>query len=144
MCIVVLIAKGTGDDGDSIAHFLYSRDSFLYPKYFFNHWAKPLFVLISAPFTQLGWVGVKLMNLIFLTLSLVLTYRLAVRWAIPNAWLAPVFVVAQHRVLTHTLSSLTEPMFAFGLVGVVWLYERQKYFLATLIASFLPLLGRRA
>lgn len=138
MCGVVFIANGTGDDGDSITHFLYSRDAFLYPKYFFNHWAKPLFVLMSAPFAQLGWVGIKLMNVSFLTISLLLTYRLAVRWAIPNAWLAPVFVVAQHRVLTHTLSSLTEPMFAFGLVVAVWLYERQKYFLATLIASFLP------
>jgi hypothetical protein len=138
MCIIVFVAKGTGDDGDSIAHFLYSRDAFLYPKYFFNHWAKPLFVLISAPFAQLGWGSMKLMNLVFLTVSLIFTYQLACRWRIAYAWLAPVFVVAQHRVLTHSLSSLTEPMFAFGLVWSVWLYERERFFWATLIASFLP------
>jgi hypothetical protein len=138
MCIVAFIAKGTGDDGDSIAHYLYSRDAFLYPKYFFNHWAKPLFVFISAPFAQFGWVGVKLMNVASLMASLVLTYQLALRWRLPNAWLAPFFVVAQHRVLSHTLSGLTEPMFAAVLVWCVWLYDRQKYFWATVIASFLP------
>jgi hypothetical protein len=138
MCIVAFIAKGTGDDGDSVAHFMYSRDAFLYPKYFFNHWAKPLFVFISAPFAQFGWVGVKLMNVVALTLSLILTYQLALRWRMPHAWLAPFFVVAQHRVLSHTLSGLTEPMFAFVLVLCAWLYERQKYFWATIIASFLP------
>jgi hypothetical protein len=121
MCIVAFVAKGTGDDGDSIAHYLYSRDAFLYPKYFFNHWAKPLFVFISAPFAQFGWVGVKLMNVAALTVSLVLTYQLALRWQLRHAWLAPFFVVAQHRVLSHTLSGLTEPMFAAVLVWCVWL-----------------------
>jgi hypothetical protein len=138
MCIVVFTANGTGDDGDSIAHFMYSRDAFLYPKYLFNHWAKPLYVLISASFAQFGWVGIKLMNLTFLTISLVFTYQLARRWQISNAWLAPFFIITQHRVLSHTLSGLTEPMFGFALVWCVWLYDRQKYFWATLMASFLP------
>ena len=138
MCLIALFATGTGDDGDSVAHFIYSRDAFLYPKYFFNHWAKPLFVLISAPFAQFGLVGVKLMNVLALTLSLILTYQLARNWRIPHAWLAPFFVVAQHRVLTHTLSGLTEPLFALVLVYCVWLYQREKYFWATLLVSFLP------
>ncbi len=138
MCGIAVFAKGTGDDGDSVAHFLYSRDAFLYPKYFFNHWAKPLFVFISAPFAQFGLVGVKLMNVLTLTLCLVLTYKLASLWAIPHAWLAPLFVVAQHRVLTHTLSGLTEPLFALVLVWCVWLFHRQRYFWGTLVASFLP------
>lgn len=138
MCGIALFAKGTGDDGDSVAHFLYSRDAFLFPKYFFNHWAKPLFVLISAPFAQFGLVGVKLMNVIALTTSLVLTYKLACRFQMPHAWLAPFFVVAQHRVLTHTLSGLTEPLFALALVWCVWLLHRERYFWGTLVASFLP------
>jgi hypothetical protein len=138
MCVIAVLSTGTGDDGDSVSHYMYSRDAFLYPKYFFNHWAKPLFVLISAPFAQFGWVGIKLMNVALLVLSLVLTYKLALRWAIPNAWLAPFFVVIQHRVLSHTFSGLTEPMFSFGLISCVWLYDRQKYFWATLLASFLP------
>jgi hypothetical protein len=138
MAIIILVSKGTGDDGDSISHFLYARDAFLYPKYFFNHWAKPVFVTVAAPFAQFGMVGIKLMNLITLTLSLILTYKLACRWLIPHAWLAPLFVVAQQRVLTHTLSGLTEPMFAFTLICCVWLYDRQKFFWGTLLASFLP------
>ena len=75
MCGMAVFAKGTGDDGDSVAHFLYSRDAFLYPKYFFNHWAKPLFVFISSPFAQFGLVGVKLMNVVALTLSLFRLYN---------------------------------------------------------------------
>ena len=138
MCVVIFIAKGTGDDGDSISHYLYARDAFLYPKYLLNQWAKPLYVLIAAPFAQFGWVGIKLMNLSVLTLSLVLTYKLACRWLIPNAWLAPLFMITQHRVLSHTLSGLTEPLFSFALICCVFLYDRQKYFWATLLASFLP------
>jgi hypothetical protein len=138
MSIIAIVSTGTGDDGDSISHFIYSRDAFLYPKYFFNHWAKPLFVLISAPFAQLGLAGVKWMNVLALSLSLILTYQLACRWKIPHAWLAPFFIIAQHRLLTHTESGLTEPLFALVLVLCVWLYQRQKFLLATLIVSFLP------
>ncbi len=144
MCGIAIFAKGTGDDGDSISHFFYSRDAFLFPKYFFNHWAKPLFVLISAPFAQFGLVGVKLMNVALLTASLILTYKLACRFQIPHAWLAPLFVVAQQRVLTHTLSGLTEPMFAFALVYCVWLYHRERFFWGTFLASFLPFIRSEA
>ena len=85
LCIIALVANGTGDDGDSIAHYMYSRYAFVHPEYFFNHWAKPLFVLISASFAQFGLVGVKLMNVLALTLSLILTYQLARNWRIPHA-----------------------------------------------------------
>jgi hypothetical protein len=138
LCVIAIISKGTGDDGDSISHFIYSRDVFLYPKNFFNHWAKPLFVLISAPFAQFGLVGLKLMNVATLTLSLILTYQLACRWKMPHAWLAPFFMFAQHRVWSHTLSGLTEPLFALFLIFTVWLYQRKQFLWATLLVSFLP------
>jgi hypothetical protein len=138
MCGIAIISNGTGDDADSIAHFIFSQDAFLYPKLFYNQWAKPLFVFISAPFSQFGLAGLKLMNVATLTLSLILTYQLACRWKMPHAWLAPFFMFAQHRVWSHTLSGLTEPLFALFLILTVWLYQRKQFLWATLLVSFLP------
>ena len=138
MSIIALISNGTGDDGDSVSHFIYSRDAFKHPKYFFVHWAKPLFVLLSAPFAQFDFVGIKLMNVGIITLTMILTYQLAQRWRIPHAWLAPLFIAAMPRIITHTLSGLTEPMFVLFLTTCVVLYQRKNYFWATVLVSFLP------
>ena len=54
---------GTGDEGDSVFHFLYSKHAFEHPENFLNHWAKPVFVLITAPVAQFGFIAMKIFNI---------------------------------------------------------------------------------
>ena len=53
---------GTGGSGDSIHHYLYAKYATAHPENFFNHWAKPLYVLLACSFAQFGFVGMKIFN----------------------------------------------------------------------------------
>ena len=62
LSLINVQTNGTGDSGDSIKHFLYSKYAFDYPAFFFHHWAKPVFVLLSAPFAWFGFKGMIVFN----------------------------------------------------------------------------------
>lgn len=62
--------NGTGDSGDSIHHYLFAKYAPIHPSLFFNHWAKPLYVLIFSPFAQFGFIGVKILNT-FISLTII-------------------------------------------------------------------------
>lgn len=136
--VLAFVAPGTSDEGDSIMHYLYARHAFTYHEHFFNHWAKPLYVLIAAPFAQAGFIGVKLMNLTFTTLMLLFTHRFARRAGLQQPWLAVLCTACMPQVLVLSLSGLTEPMFGFWMMlGFLWL-SGGKYARALTWLSFLP------
>ena len=70
LCLVAIFTNGTGDAGDSVQHYLFSKSAFKHPELFLDHWAKPIFVLLSAPFAQLGFVGMKIFNCLIIFGSL--------------------------------------------------------------------------
>jgi glycosyltransferase involved in cell wall biosynthesis len=136
--ILAFTAKGTADEGDSIMHYLFARDSFHYHDHFFNHWAKPLFVLVTAPATLAGFTGIKLFNLLASTITIWMAWRIARKLKIPNASFTPVLSIFAPMLMVVTLSGLTEPLFAFWMTaGILW-YVNGKPFIATLWLSFLP------
>jgi glycosyltransferase involved in cell wall biosynthesis len=136
--ILIAVAKGTGDEGDSIMHYLYARSAYQYPVHFFNHWAKPLFVFIAAPFAQFGMPGMKFFNLLCSTGTLYITFRSAQKLGIRNAWLAPLCMSFAPWMMIITLSGLTEPLFALWMItGIYWLLKK-KYLTGLLWLSFLP------
>lgn len=136
--ILLFTAKGTADEGDSIMHYLYARHAYDYPAHFFNHWAKPLFVFLTAPFAQLGFNGMKLFNLLASSVTLWLTFKTASRLSMANAWAAPVLVIFAPMLMIITLSGLTEPLFAFWLMAGIYLLVTGKIFFAVTWLSFLP------
>lgn len=138
MVLLALIAPGTGDDGDSVYHYLFARYAFIHPVNFFNHWAKPLFVMVAAPFAQLGITGVKLLNIAFWGIQLYCTIEIAEHFGIKNRWLLPVFAILAPMNVTHTLSGLTEPMFACWFAVSTLLMLRNQYALSYILFSFLP------
>lgn len=136
--LLIFFAKGTADEGDSVMHYLYARHSFQNPQHFFNQWAKPLYVLITAPVAQLGFNAVKIFNLIATALTLWLSFRTAQKLGIANAWIAPVLVAFAPMLMIVTLSGLTEPLFAAWLMaGIYWLICGKKVTAITWL-SFLP------
>ncbi|OWY23264.1 hypothetical protein C7N43_04380 [Sphingobacteriales bacterium UPWRP_1] len=138
MCTLAFIANGTGDEGDSVSHYLFARYAFQHTANFLDHWAKPLFVLLAAPFAQLGFVGVKLMNIGFGVLAAWLTYHTARRLTIPHAWAAMLFVMLAPMHIYLTLSGLTEPLFALWLIAAVYLAVRGQVVASVIWVSFLP------
>ena len=63
-CWILCSFNGTGDDGDSIFHFLYAKYALTHPELFLHHWAKPVFVFLASPFAQFGFMGIKTFNVL--------------------------------------------------------------------------------
>ena len=137
-CVLAFRYDGTGDTGDAVQHFLFAQYAFKHPENFFSHWAKPLFTLIAAPFAQFGFIGIKIFNSLNAALTLFLTYRIALKLRLSNAWLVFVILATCSQYFTLIFSGLTEHFSALLLVAVIWLFLRKEYVLATLIVSFLP------
>jgi len=50
--------------GDNISHYFGSHWGWKHPAYLFNHWHKPVFTILSSPFAQFGFNGLRIYNLI--------------------------------------------------------------------------------
>lgn len=129
--------QSTYDSGDSILHFLYSKQSFHYPKYFMNHWAKPVFVLLSSPFAFFGWNGMKLFNGLCILGSSFFLFKIFEEFQFKK-WLAVVFCFAAPHFFLVQSSGLTEPLFTLFLTAIVYCFLRSKYIFALSLLSFLP------
>ncbi|MEI6409125.1 MAG: hypothetical protein WCR52_07070 [Bacteroidota bacterium] len=129
---------GTGDAGDSVFHYLYAKYAPLHPDLYFDHWAKPVFVLLSSPFAQFGFMGMKVFNALVSLGTIYMTWRTADqlygRPTLPAALMlmcAPLFFIL-------TFSGLTEPLFALFVISGVHLAARKQFLSAGLLISFLP------
>lgn len=129
---------GTADDADAVFHFLYAQSAFDHPEHFLNHWAKPVFVLFTAPIAQFGMIGLKLYNILMLLGTMFLTWKVGRNLGIQKAWIAALVVATAPMSIYNTLSGLTEPMFAFWLMVGVWLFLKRKWWPAIIWMSFLP------
>lgn len=135
---VAINTKGTCDSGDSITHFLYAKYAFKHPSNFLNHWAKPLFVLLSAAFAQFGFVGIKLFNCCVAVLTVWISYKVAKKLNYKNAWLAAVFLCFTPGYFIHIFSGLTEPLFSLLIMLGVYCLLNNRLWFAVCIISFLP------
>ena len=85
--LTMIYFNGTGDAGDSVLHYLYAKSAPQHPELFFNHWAKPVFVALASPFSQFGFIGVKVFNVLVMALTMLLTYRSAELLGLKNAFI---------------------------------------------------------
>ena len=135
---IALLTNGTCDEGDSISHYLLARYAFAHPENFFNHWAKPFYVLMMSPFAQFGFIGVKLFNTLLSCVSVSFTYLIARE--LKYKWALFVFAVALffRYFLDVTFSGLTEPLCNVMITIALYLALKKKYLWAALIMSFIP------
>lgn len=133
-----ITADTTGDSGDSILHFLYSKYSFFHPEFFLHHWAKPVFVLLSAPFSQFGFKGIVVFNCLVASLTGLFTCWTARNLKLKNSWLVFIILFCSPLYFKLIFSGLTE--YLFGLVLIISLYcaTKRKFLTSVLIVSFLP------
>ncbi|HQQ94330.1 MAG TPA: hypothetical protein PLQ93_07235 [Bacteroidia bacterium] len=136
--ITIRLCDGTGDVGDSVMHYLYARSAMQHPELYFDHWAKPLFVLLASVFTPFGFPGIKLFNLINTVLALYFTWKIALRLNLPRPSLAMLFAACAPLYFAHTFSGLTEPMFAMILAWAWFLALSKRVLASCILVSFLP------
>lgn len=135
---LAIFANGTCDSGDSVMHYQYARWSWAHPELMFNHWAKPLFVLLASPAAQGGIVAMKLFNVAISFAAIVCTYYIASALHIKRKVFAVVAIIFSPSLIVHSLSGLTEPMFALALAAGILLYLRNRVTASILIVSFMP------
>lgn len=136
--LTIALFNGTGGGGDSIHHFLFAKYAPDHPELFFDHWAKPLFVLLSSPFAQFGFLGMKIFNGLTGLFTVFFTIRIANQLGLKNDWLAGILIIFSPLSFALTFSGLTEPLFAFFLAMSVFFILNEKWTLAIVLASFLP------
>jgi len=135
---VLLNFNGTGGVGDSILHYLFAKHAPTHPELYFNHWAKPLFTLLSSPFAQFGFTGIKVFNVIVSLFTLFFTYKSAETLGLKNAILSVVILIATPLFFLLTFSGLTEPLFALFVASGTYYAAKKQYLLASILISFLP------
>jgi len=136
--LTIYFFEGTADDGDSILHYLFARYAPAHPELFFDHWAKPVFVLLASPFAQFGMNGMKLFNLLVTLCSIYFTFLSCSLLKIKNSIIVPLFLIFAPYVYVQTFSGLTEPLFALFLISGIYLILKNNYAAAAILISFLP------
>ena len=135
---IIASFNGTGGGGDSILHFLFAKYAPKHPELYFNHWAKPLFTLLSSPFAQLGFTGIKIFNAVISLATLYFTCKIAETLQLKNALLAAIMLITSPLFLLLTFSGLTEPLFALFVAMGSFFATKKQLLLAAIIVSFLP------
>ncbi|MBL4707911.1 MAG: hypothetical protein JKY48_05655 [Flavobacteriales bacterium] len=130
--------NGTGGEADSINHYLLAKYAFQHPEILLNHWAKPLFTLMSAPFAQFGFIGMKFFNILCVYGASFFMYQIAKRLSLKFPIIAPLFYFLFPISFTTTFSGFTEPMCALTLSFSIFLFQRKKYLSTAILVSFLP------
>jgi hypothetical protein len=133
-----LMSKGLYGDADSMAHYMLARHAFKYPYHFVDHWGKPLYTTLCAPFAQFGFQGALAFNILCGLLAAWFIYRIArelnYRYAliaIPFALFSPIYMITM-------MTCLTEILFSLVLVAGIYFFLKQKSILAAVIISFIP------
>ncbi len=136
--LTIYYFDGTGDNGDSILHYLHARYAPLHPEVYFYHWSKPLYVLFASPFAQFGFKGIKVFNLLLALGSIYLTYLISVLLKQNNSVVGALILICTPLYYVLTFSGLTEILFGFWVCLALYFYLKDQFVLSLILFSFLP------
>lgn len=123
---------------ESIQHYLYSRYAMQHPELLLDPWQRPVFAVLSLPFTQFGFTAFRFFNIFLALGASYIGYLIAKKLRIHNAALVVVFILFSPLYFAAATSGLTETLFSFLLLLSLYLLMEEKYAPSLLIASFLP------
>lgn len=130
------------DPGDGVQHFFYAQAVFKAPMHLFNHWAKPLFTLFTAPFAQLGFSAVVAFNIAVYVMSALTARMLMLHLGVKPAWMLifpPLLLISGDYVIT-VIGGLTEPLFNLFVLFAAYFMVRRKWVAFALVVSCMPFL----
>jgi hypothetical protein len=133
-----LLSPGVEGGMDSYQHYLIARYSWNYPELFLHQWGKPIFTLISSPFSQFGLIG----NIVFNTVCMIGSAWLVFLTAIKLKFKYPIFsflaVLFSPIFFDQIISGLTEPLSALMLSALFYFFVQEKHTAAAIIAGLMP------
>ena len=122
---------------DKYAHFNIARWAFRYPHLFLDHWGKPVYTIVAAPFAQFGFVAVRILNSVLGLLTGWFVWKLAGKLKLGNGWFAVVVAVFTPIYFALMSTGMTEIVFSLILVLSVFLFFSEKYTASAILVSFL-------
>lgn len=122
---------------DNYAHFNIARWAFRYPHLFLDHWGKPVYTILAAPFAQFGFVAVRILNSVLGILTGWYIWKLAGKLNLKNGWFAVVVAVFTPIYFALMSTGMTEIIFSLVLVLSVYLFFCEKYNASAVLISFL-------
>lgn len=128
------------DVGDGIMHFFYSQASWENSDLFLHHWGKPFFILVSSPFSQFGFNGMVVFNILVYTATIIIGFKILQKFVV-SVWiqlLFPLILLIPHDVTDTVFGGLTEPLFNLAIIGSLYLFLEKKYFWFAILVSFMP------
>jgi len=130
-------SQGSAGGADTYVHYFFSKESWHSPYLFLHHWSKPIFTLLSSPFAQFGYNGIKVFNILLGLLSAFAAYRIAThfgfRFKIPLIFIilfTPIYMLM-------LFTGLTEVLFGTFLIVGIWLFIEKKYIFSAILISFI-------
>lgn len=135
---VIINTEARSDYGDGAMHYVLAKYSFQYPKFYLDHWAKPIFTLIASPFAQFGMLGCCILNLICNTISSFLIYLLAKQFNLKYSWIVALIIFLSPEAFRTSNSALTEPLFSVILLSAFYFLVVAKFNFSAIVISFLP------
>lgn len=135
---ISLLSEGYYGGTDNINHYFLSRYALQNPHLYLDAWGRPLYTILSSPFAQFGFHGIKMFNVLLGILTAWFAYRIAKSTGTSPAWLVIIFVCFTPVYCIMLFTGLTEILFGFVLVLAVFLFYRGNYIAAAIVISFLP------
>lgn len=133
-----VISDGCEGGMDSYNHYLISKYTWQYPKLILDQWGKPLYNLIASPFANMGFVGVKIFNILLWVASAWIAWLTAIKINLKYAWVAFILVLLPQVSFQNTISGLTEYLNEFLLITFIYFIAIKKWNIAGAIAGLLP------
>lgn len=133
------LSPGVEGGMDSYNHYLIARFSWKHPgTLLLDQWGKPLYNILASPFAQFGMMGVITFNILLLIGTAWLCYFTARKLEFRHAWVAFVICLGSPIWFDNTITGLTEPLNAFLLMWVFYLFTVNRFYAAAILTGFLP------
>ncbi|NUM31477.1 MAG: hypothetical protein HUU47_04045 [Bacteroidetes bacterium] len=132
------VSEGCEGGMDSYNHYLISKYTWKYPHLLLDQWGKPLYNLIASPFANIGFIGVKLFNILLWIGSAWLTWLTSRKLNLKYSWIAFLIVLLPQVSYQNTISGLTEYLNEFLLISFVYFIAIKKWNIGAAIAGLLP------
>ncbi|MEE4287310.1 MAG: hypothetical protein V2I31_14240, partial [Mariniphaga sp.] len=113
------------------ARFLFQHPEFLFEKH-------PFYILLSAPFSQFGYLPAKAFNIMLAVFTLLLSARIVNRLYPGGELFAFIFIAFSPAFFQLSASCLPDILFGFLLVFSIWLFISKRFLFSALVISFIP------